>query len=63
LHSFRTVRPFFQRWTRLPENYDQLYQQALHEMQQPGFVATWRYVTAWGRVVATRQLSRLERER
>lgn len=62
-HSFRTIRPFFQRWTRLPDNYDQLYQQAIQEMQQPGFVATWRYVTAWGKVVSTRWPSRLERDR
>jgi nucleoside 2-deoxyribosyltransferase len=47
---YRTLRPFLQRWTRLPEDYDALYRQALIEMQQPDFVATWRFVTAWGTV-------------
>jgi ubiquinone/menaquinone biosynthesis C-methylase UbiE len=49
-HSFRTVRPFIQKWTRIPEDYDTIYQQALTEMQQPDFEATWRFVTAWGTV-------------
>jgi hypothetical protein len=46
-HSFHTVRPYIQKWV-LVENYDTLYQQALEEIQQPDFVATWRFVTVWG---------------
>lgn len=57
LHGFRTLRGYIQKWTRLPEDYDEVSQQALKEMQQPDFVANWRYVTAWGTVVNTRRLS------
>lgn len=44
----QTGLPFMRKWSRVPENYDQLYQQALSEMQQPNFAATWGVVTAWG---------------
>jgi ubiquinone/menaquinone biosynthesis C-methylase UbiE len=47
-HLYRTVRPFIQKWTKEVEDYEQTYQQALVEMQQANFVATWRLVTAWG---------------
>ncbi len=50
-HVFRTVRPFIQKWTQIPEQYDTLYQQALEEMQQQDFEAIWRIVTAWGKVI------------
>jgi ubiquinone/menaquinone biosynthesis C-methylase UbiE len=45
---YRTVLPFMRKWTRVPEDYDTIYQQALSEMQQPDFVAIWRLLTAWG---------------
>jgi ubiquinone/menaquinone biosynthesis C-methylase UbiE len=45
---FRVGLPFLQKWTRVPEEYHALCQQALIEMQQPDFVATWTYFTAWG---------------
>ncbi len=54
LHGFRTLRGYIQKWARLPEDYDQIAQQALIEMQQPDFVANWRYVTVWASVVETR---------
>jgi ubiquinone/menaquinone biosynthesis C-methylase UbiE len=41
--------PFFQKWTRIPDNYQQIYQQALKEMQQPEFAATWTWLTVWGK--------------
>ena len=47
-YLFQMLRPFIQKWTRLPEDYDALYHQALTEMQQADFVATWKFVTAWG---------------
>lgn len=47
-HGFRTLLPFFRKWTRVPDDYEMLYQQALSEMQQPDFVATWGLLTAWG---------------
>jgi ubiquinone/menaquinone biosynthesis C-methylase UbiE len=46
---FQTLAPFLRKWTRVPENYKMLYQQALDEMQQPDFVAkNGRLLTAWG---------------
>jgi ubiquinone/menaquinone biosynthesis C-methylase UbiE len=48
LHFFRLILPFFQKWTRVPSDYQEIYQQALKEMQQPDFVATWTWLTAWG---------------
>jgi ubiquinone/menaquinone biosynthesis C-methylase UbiE len=47
-HGFRVALSFFQRWTRVPDDYEDICQQALKEMQQPGFVATVILVTAWG---------------
>jgi ubiquinone/menaquinone biosynthesis C-methylase UbiE len=46
--GFRLLLPFFQRWTRVPSNYQDIYQQALKEMQQLGFEATWQILTVWG---------------
>jgi ubiquinone/menaquinone biosynthesis C-methylase UbiE len=51
-HLYRTLRPFLQKWTRIPDDYDAIYRQALVEMQRPDFVATWRFLTAWGSVKA-----------
>lgn len=47
-HSFRNLLPFFNKWTHVPDNYQNIYQQALHEMQQPDFTANWPLLTAWG---------------
>jgi ubiquinone/menaquinone biosynthesis C-methylase UbiE len=47
-HMFRTIAPFLQRWIQLPDNYQEIYQQALLEMQQDDFVGTVEVVTAWG---------------
>ncbi len=49
-HLFRTVEPFLRKWTRVPEDYSNIYQQMLNEMQQPDFVATFPLLTAWGRM-------------
>jgi hypothetical protein len=45
---YRVALPFFQKWTRVPPDYEQTCQQALQEMQQPEFVATWTLATFWG---------------
>jgi ubiquinone/menaquinone biosynthesis C-methylase UbiE len=45
---FKIALPFFQKWTRVPDDYQELYQQALKEMQQPEFVAKGIMLTAWG---------------
>jgi ubiquinone/menaquinone biosynthesis C-methylase UbiE len=47
-HAFRTTLPFYQKWGQAPEDYDAITQQALKEMQQPDFVATWVLLSAWG---------------
>jgi len=46
--GFRTLLPFLHKWMRVPEDYEEIYQQMLSEMQQPDFVATWSLLTAWG---------------
>lgn len=46
---FRATVPFISKWTSLPNNYEALYQQALIEMQQPGFEARWSLLTVWGK--------------
>ncbi len=47
-HLFRTLLPFFRKWTRVPDNYEEIYQQAVNEMQQPDFVGSWNLLTIWG---------------
>jgi ubiquinone/menaquinone biosynthesis C-methylase UbiE len=47
-HLYRTVVPFLRKWTRLPKDYQTIYQQMLSEMQQPDFVATFPLLTTWG---------------
>jgi hypothetical protein len=47
-YFFRTIVPFLQRWTRLPDDYKEIYRQMLREMRQHDFVATWEMHTAWG---------------
>ncbi|HLZ58697.1 MAG TPA: hypothetical protein VKR06_17295 [Ktedonosporobacter sp.] len=44
----RTVLPFLRRRIQVPDNYEEIYQQSLDEMQRPDFVATWNLLTAWG---------------
>jgi ubiquinone/menaquinone biosynthesis C-methylase UbiE len=46
--TIQNVRPFLQKWTVLPENYEQLCQQAQRDMQRASFIATWHLITAWG---------------
>ena len=46
--GFRTIMPFLRKWAQVPSDYEEVYQQALAEMQEPNFVATWRLLTAWG---------------
>jgi ubiquinone/menaquinone biosynthesis C-methylase UbiE len=47
--GFQTAGPFIQKWGNIGGDYEVIYQQALKEMQQPDFQATWRLLTAWGR--------------
>jgi ubiquinone/menaquinone biosynthesis C-methylase UbiE len=45
---YHVALPFLQKWTNVPSDYQTIYQQALKEMQQPDFVATWTWLVAWG---------------
>lgn len=47
-HMFRILLPFFRKWSHVPDDYEDIYQQALADIQQPGFVATWTLLTVWG---------------
>lgn len=46
--GFRTLLPFLRTWAQVPGHYEDIYQQALAEMQQPDFAATGSLLTAWG---------------
>ncbi len=45
---FQSLRPFIQKWGNLSRDYEAVYRQALEEMRQPDFHATWSMLTAWG---------------
>jgi len=45
---FRVIKPFFEMWTRLPDDYEQVREQALKDIQEPDFVTTGMFLTAWG---------------
>lgn len=47
-HLFRAILPFLRKWTRVPDNYEDLYQQMLDDMQRPNFTAIWRLLVIWG---------------
>lgn len=47
-YAFRVALPFLQKWTHIPKDYQEIYQQALKEIQQPDFVVTWNMLTVWG---------------
>jgi ubiquinone/menaquinone biosynthesis C-methylase UbiE len=57
-HILRTVLPFLRKWTRVPDDYEEIYQQMLSEMQQPDFVATWSLLTAWGNTPSSKRRPR-----
>lgn len=45
---FRVVEPFLRKWTHVPDDYSDIYQQMVHDMRQPGFAATAHPLTVWG---------------
>jgi ubiquinone/menaquinone biosynthesis C-methylase UbiE len=47
-YVFQALYPFFKKWGCAPKNYDEIYQQALEEMQLPEFKTTWKLLSAWG---------------
>ncbi len=48
VHMFQTIRPFFQKWGCINGDYEAIRQQALEEMRQSDYHATWNFVLAWG---------------
>lgn len=58
-YLFRTIVPFLRKWTRVPEDYETIYQQAMNDMQQSDFVIISRMLTAWGTRVSSSTASRL----
>ncbi len=48
MYVFQTGLPFLRKWDCATQDYDAVYQQALIEMQQKDFRATWNLVTTWG---------------
>jgi ubiquinone/menaquinone biosynthesis C-methylase UbiE len=45
---YRVGLPYFQKWTRVPKDYEDLYQQALLEMKSPDFAVKSTILTVWG---------------
>lgn len=48
MYGYQTLVPFLQKWGCIAEDYDAIYQQAMNDMQQKDFHATWKLVTVWG---------------
>ena len=46
--GMKTHRPFLQKWGVVSGDYDALCEQAVNEMHQSDFHATWPLLTAWG---------------
>jgi ubiquinone/menaquinone biosynthesis C-methylase UbiE len=47
---YRTGLPFLRKRMRVPDDYEQIYQNMLVEVQLPDFQATWNVLTAWGTI-------------
>lgn len=46
--GFQMARPFVEKWGCAARDYGTIYRQALKEMRQPDFHATWNLLTVWG---------------
>jgi ubiquinone/menaquinone biosynthesis C-methylase UbiE len=47
-YLFRTNIPFLRKWTKVPDNYEELYERMLYDMQQPDFFVANQTITVWG---------------
>jgi hypothetical protein len=47
---YRNILPFLRKWTHVPDDYERIYQQAMTEIEQPGFAEAWRLLTVWGSI-------------
>jgi ubiquinone/menaquinone biosynthesis C-methylase UbiE len=48
IRFYRVSLPFLQKWVHVPGDYQEIYQQALKEMQAAEFAATWTWFTVCG---------------
>ncbi len=48
--AFQTMVPFMRKWIKLPDDYQDIYQQLVYDSQQPDFKSTSTFITAWGTV-------------
>lgn len=46
--GFKVSTPFIQKWTKVPSDYEDIYEQMVLETQQPDFQASITLLTAWG---------------
>ena len=46
-HSFSNLRPFLKKHGCMSQEYDQVYQRALQELQENDFYSRWTIMTAW----------------
>jgi hypothetical protein len=47
-HIYRTTLPFLKKWALVPDNYNEIYQQALSDLQSPDFDGSWTILTVSG---------------
>jgi ubiquinone/menaquinone biosynthesis C-methylase UbiE len=55
-YLYRIALPYMRKWTHIPDDYEEIYQQMLTELQQPDFVGTWNLLTVWGTVPQKRRV-------
>ncbi len=46
---------FLRKWIRLPDDYEETYQQAQIDMERPDFIATFKLLTVWGQASVRRR--------
>ena len=54
--TFKLITPFLRKWASVPDEYEQLYNQALEQMLAPDFVARGTMMTVWGDAAPPQEL-------
>jgi ubiquinone/menaquinone biosynthesis C-methylase UbiE len=47
-HLLRTMKPFLQKWSTVPDDYEEIYQRMVRELNEPDCTTIWNILTAWG---------------
>lgn len=47
-HLLRTMKPFLQKWATVPDDYEEIYQRMVRDLNGPDCTTTWNILTAWG---------------